>query len=296
MAATALALLVLGVVLAEPGSRALAAARWPARDPVGALLLWQGLGLAAGLALVGAGFVFGLSPLGRSLPDALVTLARNGWAELGLLHLAVLGLTAALAARMLGVLAVSVVRTLRNRRHHRGLLDLLAAPAPALSGARVLEHWFPIAYCLPGLRSRLVVSAGALRALQRPELDAVLAHEQAHLDERHDLVVLPFVAWRATAPFIAGMVRAQHAVAALVEMRADDVAARRTGPTQLAAAVRAVTGSAPAAALTSFAASPANRLDRLRHSPDPPPLAVRAAVRLGALALILVPTAVLLIP
>lgn len=295
MVATAVALLGLGVLLAEPGSRALAAARWPSRDPVGALVLWQALGLAAGLASLGAGFVFGLAPLGDSLRGALVTLARHGGAELGLLHWAVLGLTAAVAARLLGVLAVSVLRTLRSRRHHRSLLDLLATPAPALSGARVLEHSYPIAYCLPGLRSRLVVSAGALQALERSQLDAVLAHEQAHLDERHDLVVLPFVAWQATAPFIAGMVRAQHAVAALVEMRADDVAASRTGPTQLAGAVGAVTGSAPAA-LTSFAASPANRLDRLRRSPDPAPLALRAAVRLGALALILVPTAVLLIP
>ena len=61
----ALGLLVLGVALAEPVSRALAAARWPARDPVGALLVWQAVGLAGGLALVGAGVVYGLAPLGR---------------------------------------------------------------------------------------------------------------------------------------------------------------------------------------------------------------------------------------
>ncbi len=61
----------------------------------------------------------------------------------------------------------------------------------------------------------------------------MLAHERAHLRERHDLVVLPFVAWGATAPFVRGMVCAQLAVAALVEMRADDVAARAAPATQL---------------------------------------------------------------
>ena len=59
MEVAALGLLVLGVVLAEPVSRALADARWPARDPVGALLVWQAVGLVGGLALVGAGAVYG---------------------------------------------------------------------------------------------------------------------------------------------------------------------------------------------------------------------------------------------
>ena len=63
-----------------------------------------------------------------------------------------------------------------------------------------------------------------LDALEPAAVQAVLAHERAHLRERHDLVVLPFVAWGATAPFVRGMVCAQLAVAALVEMRADDVA------------------------------------------------------------------------
>ena len=49
----AVGLLVFGVALTEPVSRRLAKARWPARDPVGALLLWQAIGLAGGLACAG---------------------------------------------------------------------------------------------------------------------------------------------------------------------------------------------------------------------------------------------------
>ena len=61
MELTALGLLLFGALLAEPVSRTLAAAGWPARDPVGALLVWQAVGLAGGLALLGSGVVYGLS-------------------------------------------------------------------------------------------------------------------------------------------------------------------------------------------------------------------------------------------
>ena len=64
MELTALGLLLLGVLLAEPVSRSLARAHWTVRDPVGALLVWQAVGLAGGLSLLGAGVVYGLAPLG----------------------------------------------------------------------------------------------------------------------------------------------------------------------------------------------------------------------------------------
>jgi Zn-dependent protease with chaperone function len=298
---TSAALLVLGVLLAEPVSRALAAARWPARDPTGALVLWQAVGLAGGLALLGAGVSFGLAPLGSSLPVAVGQLAEHlrhrDWpAGLGGWQLLALAASLALAARLLGVLGLAAVRTLRARRRHRDLLDVLATPWPAMAGARVLAHPLPVAYCLPGLRSRLVVSAGTLAALSPAELAAVLAHERAHLRERHDLVVLPFVAWGATAPWVPGMARAQLAVATLVEMRADDVARARAGELALAGALRQVGGGAARATLTSFSAAVSGRLDRLDHRPNRSSLAARAASRLAALALVAVPTVALLIP
>jgi Zn-dependent protease with chaperone function len=289
---TALALLALGVLLAEPVSSALAAARWPARDPVGALVLWQAVGLAGGLALLGAGVVAGLAPLGDSLPAALAALPDIG--VLGTVHWVVLTATALVAARLLGVLALLSARTLRARRRHRAHRATGYPTRRAARGARVLDHSLPVAYCLPGLgRWRLVVSAGALAELPPGELAAVLAHERAHLAERHDLVVLPFVAWGATAPSVPGMVRAQVAVAALIEMRADDVARKHAGPGALAAALHTVHGSA---ALTSFSAATATRLSRADRAPAPLPLAARLAVRAAALALVAVPTVVLLLP
>lgn len=297
MEVAALALLLLGAALAEPVSRALAAARWPARDPVGALLVWQAVGLAGGLALVSAGVVYGLAPLGPDLPAALRRLAAEPAAlrDGGVVHLLALAGGLALLTRLLGVMAVTTRRTLRARRRHCDLLDVLATPWPAVPGAHVLDHPTPVAYCLPGRRSRLVLSVGTLRALDPAQLAAVLAHERAHLRERHDLVVLPFVAWGATAPFVRGMVSAQVAVAALIEMRADDVAATRAEPAELACALRTVGGAAPAAALSSFVAALDHRLARITAPPAPLPTAVRGLVRLGAAALVALPPAALML-
>jgi Zn-dependent protease with chaperone function len=299
MEGAALGLIVLGVLLAEPVSRGLSRAHWPARDPVGALLVWQAVGLAGGLALVGSGVVYGLAPLGPTLPSALGSaggaLAAGRLPDLGVTHVLALGAALVLVLRLVGVLVVVTVRTLRARRRHRDLLDLLATPWPTVPGAHVLEHPVPVAYCLPGLRSRLVVSAGVLDALDPPAVRAVLAHEQAHLTERHDLVVLPFVAWGATAPFVRGMVCAQVAVAALVEMRADDVASAAVTPKQLTGALRTVGGAAPAAALSAFTDALDRRLLRITSPPAPLPAAVRVLVRLGALGLVAVPTALLLL-
>ncbi len=298
MEVAALGLLVLGVALAEPVSRALADARWPARDPVGALLVWQAVGLVGGLALVGAGTVYGLAPLGPDLRSALAALGADPGAVLavGPSHLLGLALGIGLVCWLLGVMAVTTMRTLRARRRHCDLLDVLATPWPAVPGAHVLDHAAPVAYCLPGRRSRLVLSVGTLRALDPAQVVAVLAHERAHLRERHDLVVLPFVAWGATAPFVQGMVRAQIAVAALVEMRADDVAAAHTRPAELACALRTVGGAAPAAALGSFVTALDRRLDRITTPPAPLPGPVSALVRLAAAALVALPPLALLVP
>jgi Zn-dependent protease with chaperone function len=296
----ALGLLLLGVFLAEPISRALAQAAWPARDPVGALLVWQAVGLAGGLALLGCGVVYGLAPLGPSLPVALpagldALVAGRLPAALGVTHLLALLAALALGLRLVGVLAAVTVRTLRARSRHRDLLDLLGTPWPAAPGARVLDHPVPVAYCLPGRRSRLVLSAGVLDTLEPPGVRAVLAHERAHLRERHDLVVLPFVAWGATAPFVRGMVCAQLSVAALIEMRADDVASAAVTPKQLTSALRTMGGAAPAAALSSFTDALDRRLERITEPPPPLPGAVRVLVRLAALALVAMPTAALLL-
>ncbi|SNQ48441.1 Peptidase family M48 [Frankia canadensis] len=105
-------------------------------------------------------------------------------------------------------------------------------------GLRILDHPIAVAYCVPGVRhARVVVSRGLLNTLDAAELDAVLAHEAAHVAGRHDLVIQPFVAWERTFPFLRPAREATAAVSLLVEMLADDAAARRSSRRALARAL-----------------------------------------------------------
>ncbi|MBL7498411.1 M56 family metallopeptidase [Frankia sp. CNm7] len=105
-------------------------------------------------------------------------------------------------------------------------------------GLRILDHPVAVAYCVPGVRhARVVVSRGLLTTLEPRELRAVLAHEHAHVSGRHDLVIQPFIAWQQTFPFLRPAWEATAAVSLLVEMLADDVAARRTNGKVLARAL-----------------------------------------------------------
>src|SRR4051794_27712216 len=205
-----------------------------------------------------------LAPLGNDHLDALRHLGDAGlvtWLA-GALGLAVL-------LRLLTVLLASTARTLRARHDNRVLVDLLASPNLLLRGASVVDHDVPLAYCLPGLRPRLVLSRGTLDLLCADELQAVVAHEQAHLAQRHDLVVLLFVALAATFPAVPAVSTAQAEVALLVELMADDHAARRHDRAELARALWKIgTGGAPAGAL-GIAGEDA--LVRARRLLEPPP-------------------------
>ena len=53
---------------------------------------------------------------------------------------------------------------------------------------RLIDDEHPAVYCLPG-RRRIVMTTGALRCLDARQLEAVLAHERAHLSGRHHLVL-----------------------------------------------------------------------------------------------------------
>ena len=82
-----------------------------------------------------------------------------------------------------------------------------------------------------------MVSVGTLELLGRGELAAVLAHERAHLRERHDLVLLPFTALRRAFPRSAICAGAHRSVALLVEMLADDRALRGRPARELVSAL-----------------------------------------------------------
>jgi Zn-dependent protease with chaperone function len=302
--ATAAVLAGLAVLLAWPVPVLLARARWPARDPWVALLCWQAVGLAGGLSIVGALLVHGLAPWGHSLPEALwaVLRGRSAGDVVRGDHWVALTLGAVLLVELLGVLAVSWVRTTRTRRRHRELLELIVRPS-AQPDARVLEHPAPVAFCIPGARPLLVLSSGMVAELDDGQLAAVVAHERAHLRERHHLYLLPFVAWEAALPLLPAATRAHAAVRSLVEMRADDVAlASLDGPSPrrtLAQAIVAVAGgggAVPGGALAVGGGALGPRVRRLLEPPRPLPASARAAALACAALLLLLPTALLVAP
>ncbi len=235
LTAAALGGCLLLLVTAVP--RALAAATWPSRSPAYALVLWQAIGLVMGLLAIEVATTVALAPAGTTHRDALRSLPG---AALPWWSFAALALAAALLVRLLSVLVVSTARTLRARRRNRVLVDLVATRNPLLAKTRIVDHAVPVAYCLPGLRPRVVVSRGVLDLLRDDEVRAVLAHEEAHVEQRHDLVILPFVALGATFPWLAGVRTARGQVALLIEMLADDRAVRRHPRAVLARALAKV--------------------------------------------------------
>ena len=268
--AALLAVVAMGSVL---GASALVQASWPRRSPAAAILLWQALGLASGLAAVGT--LVGLacraatsawsalslgqrsSPYTAPVPGRPRPSARSDAlpAIVVAVRLTCLAAGLVLLASLCWVLVAASAAALQARRRQRVLLTLLAHGDPKVPGALVVDYPTAAAYCLPGLRSQIVVSVGTLELLGRGELAAVLAHERAHLRERHDLVLLPFTALRRAFPRSATCADAHSAVALLVEMLADDRALRGRPTRELVSALvrfgTAGTCPAPAGALAA---------------------------------------------
>lgn len=275
--------------------RPLARARWVWRSPRTAILLWQLLGATWVLCAVGAAFAIGLSPYGRDIPTAMRRWLDPGPA-LPVAHTVVLCAGLGLALALVVAFARSWAGVLRVRRGHRRMLSLVAREDAALPGVLILDHPLAVAYCVPGLRSRIVLSAGALRAFGPGELAAVVEHERAHARERHDLVVLPFLALRRLLPRVALAGVAADAVALLVEMRADERACRSHGAGSLSAALRRFRGgSVPRGLLGIMADAVEVRLARLDLVSGPLPPAARWSLLAGGIVLVSTPLSFLVV-
>lgn len=309
---------VVGVVAAAPASAALARAHWPERSPTVSLALWQALCLCAGLSLTGAALVLAVEPLGDHLPGALITLLRNtfhGRPLLGLSpwRIALLAVAALFAAALLVILTRCFVLALLRRRSHRELLDLLtgsggSGPAPGgqgksvPAGVRVVDHRVPVAYSVPGWHTRLVLTAGLVDLLSPPQLAAVVAHERAHLQSHHDLLLLPFQAWSVALGRLPGVDGARRAVATLAEMQADDAAARQVGADTVASALAAVAladRSAPGPAVPADVSEVGGTavVRRVRRLKQPESMSAAAVIGIWAwaIALLALPTVALFI-
>jgi Zn-dependent protease with chaperone function len=281
----------LALLLAGPVPALLARARWTWQVPRPALVLWQAIALAAVLATLGAGLA-SLSLLFTEEPG-FPFLERHGWVQTTLIGLGS-SLVAVVTVRFWIVATLVGIRTRRRRNRHRDMVDLLhrkestsEVDAALLSetGVRVLTGPGRVAYCVPGVRSRVVVSDAMLNQLTPEEVRAVLAHERAHLRARHDLVLEGFTALHAAFPRFVSSQAALDSVRLLVEMLADDSARRHTGSLPLARALVAMAGSPAGESEMPVGSSALARVRRLAARPARRGLSVltyaAAAVVLG---------------
>jgi Zn-dependent protease with chaperone function len=302
-----LAFTFLAALLVGPVPALLARATWPLRAPRAAVVLWQAIALAAVLSAFSAGIAIAsrlMMPGADGRPTASIVgdVHRLGSAFTAL-YVAVFALTLTVGARLAIAIVRVAVATRRRRAHHRMLVDLVgvtgdAVPAPIgarASDLRILEVAQPLAYCLPGVRRRVVVSEGTLTALTDPEIAAILRHERAHLRARHDLVLEAFIAVHAAFPRFVRSANALDAVRLLVELLADDAAVRAAGRTPLARAlVACAAGRAPSGALAAGGSSTVLRVRRLSGRGNS--LTLSVAAYLAAAAVLVVPTVSLAVP
>ncbi|MCV7259052.1 M56 family metallopeptidase [Mycobacterium shimoidei] len=301
----ALAFAVLAVLLVGPVPALLARAKWPLRAPRATIVLWQAIALAAVLSAFSAGIAVASrllmpGPDGRPTASLFGDINRLGW-PLWTLYVSVFAVTVLVGARLaLAVLRVAIA-TRRRRAHHRMLVDLLGVgnqdmgSQTGVRDLRILEVAQPLAYCLPGMRSRVVVSEGTLASLTDAEIAAILSHERAHLRARHDLVLEGFTAVRAAFPRFVRSTSALNSVRLLVELLADDAAVRVVGRTPLARAlVACASGRTPAGALAAGGPTTVVRVRRLSGRGNS--LALALGAYLAAAAVLVVPTIALAVP
>ncbi|MEZ0050084.1 Zn-dependent protease with chaperone function [Mycobacterium sp. MAA66] len=314
---SALAFTFLALMLVGPVPAMLARASWPLRAPRAAIVLWQAVASAAVLSAFSAGIAIASrlmvpGPDGRPTATVSSEIAALGW-PLWVLYVIVLALTVVIGVRLAVAVIQVAIATRRRRAHHRMLVDLLSrtrdatASTPALrkawrhryrtgyGGLRILDVEQPLAYCVPGVRGRVVLSEGALNTLHDSEIAAILSHEHAHLRARHDLVLEMFIAVHAAFPRFVRSGSALDAVRLLIELLADDSAVRATGPTPLARALVACAGSrVPKGALAAGGPTTVLRVQRLAGKPNSPVLA--AGAYLAAAVVLVVPTVAVAVP
>ena len=93
----------------------------------------------------------------------------------------------------------------------------------------------PAAYCVAGRPHAIVLTTAAVRTLDSVQLGAVLAHEDAHLAGRHHHLLMVLRALADSLSRLPLFTRGAEAVAALLEMCADDTAIRGHGSRPLIA-------------------------------------------------------------
>jgi Zn-dependent protease with chaperone function len=266
----AAALLLGGLAGAWMMPRALWRMTWRI-DPTTAIVAWV-MAIVGVLGTVAAGVVLLFLP-GHGQAESVIALVHGCWSAVlhgskPTLDEAAAGVVGALGI-VAGAVRFGVVATRHlaaQRRAHRRHLEALrgvARRAPGRIPVLWLPYHAPLAYSVGG-RPGLVIATDGLTELPTEQLNAVLAHEYAHLRGRHHLLITIAEALAKALPLLAVVRQAPVALRLLVELAADAAAARRYGQQAVCGALLAVAGNeVPVSALGMVSEMIDMRLDFL---------------------------------
>lgn len=210
----------------------LASGKWQVFRPRTALAVWFCAllaGLVLGVSAIVAGLIAAANYSGTGVDAAFVSMAA--W-------LAVF--TIAGSITLVSALNEPLVHSYRrslgriapvaSHREDRGTYTLVRFDSPE-----------PVSIAIPGREPEILLSSALSEMLTTPQLHALLAHEYAHLKGRHDLLVRVAEINAGLCPgFLPAGRLLKRATLLLVELAADDVAARQAGTEQLALALDAL--------------------------------------------------------
>lgn len=266
----AMSLLVYSALVVALGPRLLVRATTAGRAPRLGIVTWQ----AACWSVVGSWVVTGIavaSPAAvpfdrlRGLLHACMSVIQGAVAVPANAQLRLLGgvLVVVVAARVGSCALAGLWADRRRRARHLAVLSMVGRRRSDV-GAVIVDGNQPVVYCLPGRAGRIVVSTEALARLSGDQLQAVLAHERAHLRGRHHLVLSGAGSLARAFPRVSLFTLAAEHTSRLVEMCADDAAARRHGHRVVAEALIALADApAPRAALAAAGVRTVQRVERL---------------------------------
>lgn len=258
-----LALAATAILLTVVVPRVLPRAHWLRRTPGAALALWQVVG-AAGV----------LSALMTAPAAAIALSTEGGTAPTFFTEPTRISIAVIVATVMTGGMTLMLLRSAHligsdlraDRRAQRNVVDVVASRSDGQ--VRVVDHPGRSAYCLPGLRSRVVLTQGTVEALTEEQLKAVLAHEHAHTGARHDLMLEFFTVLHRTVPRPVRSRQALSEVRLLIELLADRQAVRRVGARPLGGALAAMAGASHPPASLGSSGGASDLVVRLRALPD----------------------------
>ncbi len=200
------------------------------RHPTVILAAWHGSLLAATLSLTLAlGLLISAGVTVHYAPQS--SLANQGpFYPLASTVLA-WGATAVLGALIFRVVSEGREVVREQAARSRTLGQLLAVSSPGLIGGwpvRLIDSPVPLAAALPA-SGAILVSTGTQTLLDPPHLLAVVEHEAAHIRHHHAAAVAVARISQTALPAISATRRLTQATSIVVELIADDSAARHCG-------------------------------------------------------------------